>query len=207
MTMLFLSGCVGNEKTNIQNNSQSNQINAGIPTPVPTTIILEPVREESGSVYNRGKSSQDSGVWGDFTAGDEPYSFAKQTQAFISYNMAVIPANATITKATMDLGNFRRKEDPFSGLGCLGVYEQDFGVPDTNDFFLDEPTETDAIVKWCSDVELSEPSESKELMSALKSKLGNKRFQVRLQFDKISDDDGKSDNIYFSPRIFVTYTK
>ena len=46
MIMLFLSGCVGNEKTNIQNNSQSNQINAGIPTPVPTTIILEPVREE-----------------------------------------------------------------------------------------------------------------------------------------------------------------
>lgn len=206
MTMLFLSGCVGNEKTNIQNNSQSNQINAGIPTPVPKTIILEPVDEESGSVYDRGKSSQDSGVWNTNIAGDEPYSFAKQTQAFISYNMAVIPANATITKATMDLGDYRIREDPFSGLGCLGVYEQDFGVPDTNDFFLDEPT--DAIVKWCSVVELSKPSESKELMSALKSKLGNKRFQVRMQFDKISDDDGKSDGFdYFSPRIFVTYTK
>ncbi|HEY9247006.1 MAG TPA: hypothetical protein VIO11_09190, partial [Candidatus Methanoperedens sp.] len=115
------------------------------------------------------------------------------------------PTNATISEATLDLSAYRRSGDPFSYLGCLGVYEQTFGAPDAKDFFLGTPT--DAIVKSCSDADLSSPLKSKNLASALKNKLGQSRFQIRLQFDKDTDNNKQADYTEVAPaKIIVTYT-
>lgn len=126
-------------------------------------------------------------------------------QSYLSYDMTGIPANATIADATLYFSDYSRSGDPFSYLGCMGVYEQDFGVPDAKDFFLGTPT--DVIAKWCSDIELSSPLKSKNMASAFQKKLGKNRFQMRLQFDKNTDNNNQGDYIEVrSPKIIVAYT-
>lgn len=188
--------------TLVPTTSSSSSIISPTPAvPASKSVILEPIGKESGSVYDLGTGS---GTWGDYTAGDEPYSYSKQVQTFLSFKIADIPANATINNATLDFSAYSRSGDPFSGLGCLGAYEQNFGAVDTSDFFIGTPTS--AIARWCSDGELSEPSPSNELISVLQSNLGKSRFQIRVQFDKATNNDGKHDNIYFTPKLMVTYT-
>lgn len=155
------------------------------------TIILEPIVKES------------AGLSGTFCC--TRWSVGDSFQTFLSYSMADLPANVTINEVTLDFSNYDRDGDPFSYLGCMGVYDQEFGAPDATDFFLGTPT--DAIAKWCSDPELSSPLKSKNLASVLQNKLGKSRFQIRLQFDKNTDNNNQADDIVVrSPKIIVAYT-
>ncbi len=187
----------------VETSTPTSQSLAGGASPTPTkvapaskTIILEPIDKES-SGYSSGGS-----CCGRYVGDDSYDNYYYQT--FLSYSMAGIPANATITEATLDFSTYGRNGDPFSYLGCLGVYEQFFGAPDAKDFFLGTPT--DAIAKWCTDGELSSPLKSKNLASALQNKLGKNRFQIRLQFDTNTNNNKQGDSISVrSAKIIVTY--
>lgn len=166
-------------------------------TPASTTVRLKAIDKESAGVSSNG------GAFGSWWVGDNRYNGANQ--AFFSFNIANIPANATLIGATLDFGNYGRNGDPFSDLGCLGVYKQDYGAPDASDFFIGTPT--NAITKWCSDAELSESLPIDKFISALQSKLGTKRFQIRIQFDKITDNDDMDDQIAsYLPELIISYT-
>lgn len=165
-------------------------------SPVSTTVRLKVINKESAGVSSNG------GVIS-WWVGDNRDNIANQ--AFFSFNIENIPANATLIGATLDFGKYGRNGDPFSGLGCLGVYKQDYGAPDASDFFIGTPT--GPITKWCSDAELSEPLPIDKFISALQSKLGAKRFQIRMQFDKITDNNDMDDQIAsYSPELIISYT-
>ncbi len=170
----------------------------GKATSVSKTAILEPIEKESAGI--------DSGPYccHSWYVGDDEYNKVYD-ETFLSYSMADIPSNATITDATLDFSQYSRTGDPFSYLGCLGVYEQSFSAPDATDFFFGTPT--DAIIKGCTDGELSSQVKSKNMASALQNKVGKNMFQVRLQFDTNIDNNKQSDYIGLSSaKIIVTYT-
>ena len=178
-------------------------------SPIPTevmprskNVVLTAIDKDSGS----GGIGDLLGMFSFYYVGSNvgAYSRYYELQAFLSFNIADVQANATITSAKLDFSTYDRTGDPFSYYGCLGAYEQDYGAPDQNDFFKGAPT--GAIVKWCSEEDLSSPSPSNDLMLALKPKLGKSRFQIRVQFDKVITG---MENNYINlraPKLIVTYT-
>lgn len=159
------------------------------------TIIVKQIYGESGGL--------DNGVCCSAGAGDNYKD--QSTQSFLSYDITEIPANATIVETKLDFSAYHRTADPFSTLGCLNVYQQDFGSLDPKDFFLGTPT--NSLAKWCSEVDLKTSQlKSDELAKVLQSKVGQKRFQVRLQFDKSTDNNKQTDDILATDlKITVTY--
>ncbi len=166
-------------------------------TPGSKTVVLTAIDKESGCVVSDGSICK-------FYKRVGYISSYGIDQGLLSFNIAGIPVNATITKATLDFSTYDRTGDPFSYYGCLGAYVQDYGAPDPNDFFIGTPT--GAIAKWCSDGELSSPSPSNDLMSALQRKLGKSRFQIRLQFDEVTTGMGDNYIDLNTPKLSVTYT-
>jgi hypothetical protein len=159
------------------------------------TVVLTTIDKESGIVGSGGYTSVSNywvGYWSYFEA-----------QGFLSFNIVGIPANATITNAALDFSDYSRSGDPFSYYGCIGAYEQDYGAPDSGDFFKGTPT--GAIAKWCLEDELSEPLPSNDLISALQHKLGKRRFQIRVQFDDVSYFQENFLNLR-THKLIVTYT-
>jgi hypothetical protein len=169
-------------------------------TPGSKTVVLTAIEKESGCVWVGDK------YWGCYenSAGYGSLGYDSPDQAFLSFNIASISINATITNAALDFSDYSRWGDPFSYYGCLGAYVQDYGAPDLNDFFTGTPT--GAIAKWCSDGDLSSPSPSNDLMSALQRKLGKSRFQIRVQFDKVIEGMGDNNINLNTPKLIVTYT-
>jgi hypothetical protein len=62
--------------------------------------------------------------------------------------------------------------------------------------------------RWCSTAELNAAVEIPELKTALQSKLGNSRFQLRIQFrPPLTNGDAVGDVIRFGDvKLVVTYT-
>lgn len=160
------------------------------------TIIVNQIYEESGGVDSDG---------GCCIAGAGDNYKDQSTQNFLSYDITEIPANAIIVETKLDVSAYHISGDPFSTLGCLNVYQQDFGSVDPKDFFLGTPT--NSLAKWCSEVDLKTSQlKSDELAKVLQSKVGQKRFEVRLQFDKSTDNNKQTDNILATyTKIIVTY--
>lgn len=165
--------------------------------PASKSMVLKPIDKESGTLDSKG------GSWLSYHEAGDWKNLALQD--FLSFNIASIPANATLTSATLDISAYSRKGDPFSYLGCLGAYEYDFGAADPSDFFYGTPQ--NAIAKWCTYGDLSSSLPSNDLMSAIQRKLGKDRFQIRLQFDKATDNNDQDDYLDFNPRnLIVAYT-
>ncbi len=198
---VILSGCTASPKDDIStNNVGTIPSNAEIPTNKiiknSETIAINQVHDESGGLDSNGNCCG---------AGAGDNTFDVSTQYFLSYDITEIPKNATITDAKLDFSKYIRDGDPFSYLGCLNVYQQDFDSLDSKDFFIGTPT--NSLAKWCSEVDLKDSQlESTELAKALQSKVGQKRFQARLQFDKSNDNNKQNDDVLVSySKIIVTY--
>jgi len=191
---VWFSGCTAT--TTIKTTPSSAETPIGEAVQDSKTIIVKQIYEEGGGVDSDGGCC----ITG---AGDN--SKDQSTQSFLSYDITEIPTNATIVEAKPDFSEHNRNGDPFSTLGCLNVYQQDFGSVDPKDFFLGTPT--NSLAKWCSEVDLKTSQlKSDELAKALQSKVGQKRFQVRLQFEKSTDNNEQTDNILETySKITVTY--
>ena len=193
---VLFSGCASPVKPTNTNATSSNT-NASIDDTVTgsKTVEIQYIRDESGGISSEGKRAP-------LFVGDVvDYWY----QSFISYDISAIPAGSTIVETKLDFSNYERTNDPFSTLGCLNIYQQDFGSVDPKDFFLGE--QTGPLTKWCSEIDLkSSPLKSDKFAKALQSKVGQNRFQVRLQFDKNIDNNKQSDFIDVTySKLLVTY--
>lgn len=167
--------------------------------PAVAQAILVTLSGEDGHITSSGTTNPNPNV------GDN--SSNEGMQAFLSFDMTVIPASATITKVVVDFSSYDILGSPFSlADGCLRAYAQNFGTLDAGDYVaLGDPT--GAYIRWCGAGELSSQFESTDMKTLVQSAVGTSRLQLRLQF-KAPNPNGNAtaDAVRFgSVRLIVTY--
>jgi hypothetical protein len=168
---------------------------------VPTTsVTLNSVAAgtESGTIRS------DAGPFADFTAGESNADITRTCEAFLSYNISGIPANATITEVKFDFTVYTIIGNPFANLGVLNAYTTNYGSTlEPGDFVTDFPPGN--IADWGSAGALDSKEASPELRAYLQTLLGTSRLQLRLQF--AGANGGTMDRITFTnPSLIITYT-
>jgi hypothetical protein len=177
------------------------QITANMPAcqAQPQTVTLQSLPAEDG--YVRGTASGEGvSLEGDVKVGDGTQN--GKWVAFLSFDISGIPQGATIQAATLDLNNHTVKGEPFATLGPLGIYFVQYGTLDVADYVADWPAGRAATLTGPPTV-LNPANHLQQLVNA-----GDARFQVRLQFQYITDNDGQVDALLFpegSPALTVTY--
>jgi hypothetical protein len=114
-------------------------------------------------------------------------------QAFVSFDISMIPKDATITSATLDLTAAAIYGDPFSKLGMLLVYDCQYQTLKASDFVVGPilgPIYTIAVTP-------SQPITSHVLATAIQKRVdaGSPRFQLRFQFEKPQFYNNQADYI------------
>ncbi|MEZ0396224.1 MAG: NBR1-Ig-like domain-containing protein [Anaerolineales bacterium] len=177
-----------------------------VSTAASSTVTLTAVAGESGTVRGDGHLTTS-----EIIVGDSSTNFG--LQVFLSFNISAIPVTATITEVKIDFTNYTLYGDPFAGpgptggLGCLGVYQHDYGTLDAGDFYAGVPSGPN--FEWCTAAALSEVATDNDFRLQLQAKLGvSNRLQARLQFPSVfTDSDGNADAVALTnPRLIVTYT-
>jgi hypothetical protein len=170
--------------------------------PAIAQVVLSSISGESGQVRSDGTVLTPPNT-GDADTAGVPVT----AEAFVSFNMSVIPAGATITKVVVDFSSYDILGNPWSGLGdgCLRSYVQNYGTVDASDFFAGDPTS--AITRWCGAGELSSVFEDAGMKSVVQSAVGTSRLQLRLQFrTPTTNNNGVADMIRFGTvKLTVTY--
>lgn len=169
-------------------------------TPETTSVELVQIDGESGSVRSNGTVLAVKNV-GD-TSGD------LSSQAFLSFDISGIPADATITEVATDFDSFDQLGDPFGDLGCLDIFKYTYGALDSSDYYSGSPS--GRLIRWCSAGSLSPPTIDDDMVTALQSRIGTNRFQLRLQFQTDVTVDAEADMVRFvlpgqSLKLIVTY--
>ena len=163
-----------------------------------TTVTLSPNMSESGSVRSDGTIYS-----GDINVGDSVENYP--IQAFISYDISGIPANATIMEVKDKFNPYVIGGDPFGHLGVLNGYKMDFTLPLVSGNYI-SGFPTGNIIDWGATSILDLTEVQAELKTALQSKIGTARFKLRLQFAG-SNNDGVADSVSFTnPSLIVTFT-
>jgi hypothetical protein len=164
--------------------------------PETTTIELVQIDGESGSVRSNGT------VWGVKNVGDTSGDLS--SQAFLSFDISGIPAGATIIEVETDFNDFDQLGDPFGDLGCLDIFKQTYGALDAGDYFAGSPS--GRLIRWCSAGSLSPPTIDDDMVTALQSRIGTNRFQLRLQFQTDVTIDAEADMVRFGTPLKLTVT-
>jgi len=152
------------------------------------TVTLFSIAAEDGHVKKDGDVGPDPNV------GDTRSNIAMQ--AFLSFDVSMIPGGATIKSASLDLSAGGGSGDPFAVLGVMGVFNDQYGDLDTDDFAVCPPPKTrmrerierfsmgEAMYTFSS--KPIGPFGSSALTSAIQTQIdaGSPRFQVRVQFEK-----------------------
>jgi hypothetical protein len=163
-----------------------------------TTITLAPKVGESGTIRS------DAGPFPDYTVGESNADITRTTEAFLSYDISGIPANAIINEVKVDFTAYTTTGNPF-GLGVLNAYVTNYGLTlEPSDFVPAYPSGN--IMNWGSAAALNTIVASPEIKVALQSKLGMARLQLRLQFPGSNMDAIKDRLTFTNPSLIVTYT-
>lgn len=170
----------------------------------------ETVSEQTVTLYSiaaEDGNARQGGITVDYFAlivGDDINN--QPAQAFLSFDISGIPSDAIVGSASLDLSGVSEIGQPFAALGLLRVYNDQYGslYPDdfTGHFF------TGHMGSYSLPSSLMEPLNDSALTSAVQTKVndGESRFQVRLQFEKHSNYDSKTDVLTFTvPELVVTY--
>jgi hypothetical protein len=141
---------------------------------LPSTVELYSIAAEDGQVRRDGYVGQEPDV-GDAKSGTT-------IQAFLSFDISMIPKDSIITSATLDLTAASLFGDPFSKLGMLLVYDCKYQTLSAKDFTIGPVL--GAI--YTIPVPLSQPVTSYVLAKAIQKQIdaGSPRFQLRFQFEK-----------------------
>lgn len=161
------------------------------------SLIHKPVESISGSLTSMG-TKYDEQI---YTAGDQGGNH--QVKCFLAFDISSIPADATITSATLGLTDNRIVlGNPFATLGKLSVYNVNYGnTLESSDF--DGPKLSTV---WSGN---SLPSEVIEVKSAVQNAVssGKKYVQFRIEFTKKTDSDNSVDRIEFkNPTLLYFYS-
>jgi hypothetical protein len=168
------------------------------PTPEPTTKELNP--SSGGAVKSDGETIGPSNV------GDTGLDLGMQ--AFLTFDLASIPDGSTVVEVKLDLTSGDVLGDPFGDLGCLRVYNDNYGNLDGSDYT--PPPVTGALWRFCSEAELGQTNEqigNQFAIDGVQAGLAGNTFQLRLQFNQTeTDSDGNDDTLRRSNiKLFVTY--
>ncbi len=167
------------------------------PVPVVTNKTLTVKSNESGSARSDGT------VLGVENVGDT--SAGVGSQAFVSFDLSGIPADAVIQAVTVDFSSFDTLGNPFSGLGCLRMYSDNYLPLNAGDYFGGSPL--GAVARWCSAGELSSSGPDSDVAAAVQGAVGGSRVEFRLHFNEIeSNADGIGDMVRFGAiKLHVIY--
>lgn len=152
-------------------------------------------RVELYSIVNEeGQVRQDGYVGEEPQVGDMKNGMSMQ--AFLSFDVSMIPEGATIKAAYLDLTASSVFGEPFRNLGLLHVYECQYSILRSKDFVVG-PAGIAPLYsfKFFTD----EPVTSSLLVSAIQERVkeGSQRFQLRFQFDKPYFYNNQGDYVTF----------
>ncbi|HAV10084.1 MAG TPA: hypothetical protein DCX22_00460 [Dehalococcoidia bacterium] len=160
---------------------------------------------ESGTVHQDGTIDHKN-----LRVGDDDLN--KGMQLFYTFDISKLPNNAIIRSATLDLRGSTVQIRPFT-LGKLRVYNDQFGLLDSSDFKINFPegTENGLLFTFTSLPNISF-SLSQYWINRLQSmaNAGTPRFQIRLQFERFTNDDSEWDFVRYTdtnPKLTIEYTK
>ena len=152
---------------------------------LPNKVELYSIIAEDGQVRRDGYVGQEPDV-GDTKSGTT-------IQAFVSFDISMIPRDATITSAALDLTAAAIYGAPFNKLGMILVYDCQYQTLSASDFFVGPAL--GAI--YTIPVEPSQPITSHVLASAIQKRVdaGSPRFQLRFQFEKPNFNNNQADYV------------
>ncbi|MCX6009510.1 MAG: hypothetical protein NTW48_05690 [Chloroflexi bacterium] len=141
---------------------------------LPHKLNLYSIAAEDGQVRRDGYVGQEPDV-GDTKSGTT-------IQAFLSFDISMIPKDATITSATLDLTAAAVYGDPFNKLGMVLVYDCQYQTLSASDFVIGPVSGALQTIP----VPPSQPITSYVLANAVQKQVdaGDSRFQLRFQFQK-----------------------
>jgi hypothetical protein len=151
----------------------------------PNKLELYSIAVEDGQVERSGYVGEEPNV-GDTKSGTA-------IQAFLSFDISMIPKDATIKSATLDLTAADIFGEPFNTLGGLLVYDCQYQTLNSRDFYIG--IAPGAI--YTISVPPSSPITSPLLTAAIQKQVdaGNTRFQLRFQFEKPQSYNNQADYV------------
>jgi predicted small secreted protein len=166
--------------------------------PAIAQVVLTGLTGEDGFVTSGGATNQNPNV------GDNNSNEA--VQAFVSFDMSVIPSGANIVKVEVNFGDFDTLGNPWSlSDGCLRAFAQNYGTVDSGDYTLGDPV--GAYIRWCGSGELGSTFVDDDMKSLVQSLVGSSRLQLRLQFKSPNPNpNNDADMVRFGTiKLIVTY--
>jgi len=137
-------------------------------------------------------------------AGDSRHNYA--WQGFVTFDLASIPLDATVTAVYMVFEGHNRIGTPFVDLGCLGIYRYNYGNLDPGDFFTSTPG--GALWSYCGAGEITTGSSrygGDTAISTIQNALGG-LIQFRFQFNSNTSTDDEDDYVILFPNMRIEYT-
>ncbi len=156
--------------------------------PPPVGMINAPlVAGETGSVRSTGV------VFTFANVGDSDTNIGQQ--GFLSFDISALPAGATVLDVKIKFIGYDTLGSPFS-LGCLRLYQQDYGSVDASDYF--GGATSGALERWCNLAELNADASANGLKGAIQSLVGSSRIRLRMQFNEnVTNNNGVGDMVRF----------
>jgi hypothetical protein len=138
------------------------------------TVELFPIAADSGYVR------QDGVVGQDIIVGATSWSVV--LQAFLSFDISMIPQGAIIKSVSLDLTAGNVFGSPFNTMGQLYICNQQYATLNSNDFVVGPATLSMYSISQMPTALIS----SNMMVVAVQDQVdaGNSRFQIRLQFEK-----------------------
>jgi len=161
-------------------------------------LVMMPDRELTGYVRFSGYAPS-----GDVYVGDDQAD--RGIRGFLTYYISSIPDDAVVTRVIVDLSGYETPYDlPFPDLGCLSAFEHPYNSLQ-GEYRM--PGLPGAIGEWCDFDQLDTPTESIAFRNALQDRVGESKFQFRLQFaDMESDGDMTRDFLHWRDDQLPTLT-
>jgi hypothetical protein len=173
-------------------------VKINVKEPGSSTVTLNVDMGESGSVRSDNDLRQ-----GLLNVGDDGNDDG--AQVFAAFDISHIPQDAIIDTVEVNFKDFDMLGAPFSDLGCLRAYMQDYGTLGSGDYFTGSPS--NAIGRWCAADQLEAVESDEDFEDAMQDLLGEDWFKIRLQFNELeTDNDGAADMVRFGAmKLIVTY--
>jgi len=212
----------GNEQTitsDVPSTPSRSQSDGETTTAPGHTVTLYSIAAEDGNVRPGGFAAD----YDDLIVGDDGVDWARQ--AFLSFDISGIPTGATIKSASLDISRGTEEGHPFGAtetapLGPLGIYSHQYGTSvsaydehcgwtnplSKEDFTVGFPSW--AIKTYSASSPPAGLFTNAELINALQARVnaGDSRFQLRLQFEKQTNYNGKMDALVLAdPELVVVY--
>ena len=153
-----------------------------------------------------GQVRRDKYVGQEPSVGDTVSNVAMQ--AFLSFDISMIPKGATVTYTSLDLSTGDIFGSPFTRLGRLHIYSHEYSKLRSSDFAI-------AILPGAIHAVSTPPTKpivSHLLTEAIQKQIDadGARFQIRLQFNKYSFNNREADYMSFeeaNPKLVIEYKR